>query len=184
MCNSFNRLLVIQTMLATHMWDARAMPDDEDEDEDEDEDDEDEDEDEDECTSIKIALLENDKGDLNEVLKIFVKKRDTEGTQMMPARICRRSNYLASLLPPVLWLLGRRPEAEAEAHRVLWEYPLSLVARANTFYILWKKGAKAEAAAVLKPLVNLRRKWPQLYENILWEGSLSFKKIIKSHVCK
>ena len=173
MCNSFNRLLAIQTMLANPLGDACPMPDDDNVDE---------------CTSIELSLMENDEGDFNEVLKIVVKNTDgdqkhTKGTQMMPAKVCNRSNYLASLLPPVLWLMGRRPEAEAEAHRVLWEYPLSLVARANTFYILWKKGAKAEAAAVLKPLVNLRRKWPQLYENILWEGSLSLCEPVCVCVC-
>ena len=156
-------------MLANPIEDVCAMPDDDNDDDNEDE-----------CTSIELALVENDEGYLNRVLKIFVKKRDTdedqkhtEGTQMMPTIFCSRSNYLASLLPPVLWLMGRRQEAEAEAHRVLRKYPLSFVARANTFYILWKKGAKAEAAALLKPLVNLRRKRPKLYENILWEGSLS-----------
>ena len=154
--------------------------------------DDDDDDDEEDTTDIEVMLMEDSRGDFTRVMKMFSQKkkkkkseagskeeddeeeddddRSEERGRGVRASVCSRKNYFVTFIPVIQWLLGRKEEAEAGARRVLRKYPLSLVARANVFYVLWRKGARAEAVDVLGPLVNFRSKRPELYQQVLYEG--------------
>ena len=124
-------------------------------------------------TEVSVKLLVTDEGDFTTVLKVFVK---SDGRKE-----CARSDALSSFKVVIRWLLGHKDNAEEvaqEAHRVLRVYPFSFVARANLFYILWRKGDKTEAVDVLRPLVELRKWRPEIYERILCECTLLFSLLI------
>ena len=147
--------------------------DSDDSDDDSDDDDDDDDDDGDTNCKVFIEFLESIGGDLTEVLTIFVKNGAEEKDNQTP--VCKqvirsRGNYYRTFLVVIKWLLGRKREAEAEADCELREYPLSFIARANLFFILWKKGAREEAADTLRPLQELRERKPDIYQRILCEG--------------
>ena len=115
---------------------------------------------------VSVKLLETDEG-FTRVLKDFV---TTDGRKESA-----RSDPLSNLKVVIQWLLGHAREAEKvaqEACRVLRVYPFSFVARANLFYILWRKGDRAEAVDTLMPLVELWQRRPETYRMILCEGNL------------
>ena len=124
-------------------------------------------------TEVSVKLLETNEGDFTKVLKVFAKiDRRNE---------CTRIDALSSFQVVIRWLLGQKDNAEEvaqEAHHVLRVYPFSFVARANLFYILWRKGDRTEAVDVLRPLVELRKWRPEIYERILCEGTLLFSLLI------
>ncbi|KAK7099926.1 hypothetical protein V1264_022955 [Littorina saxatilis] len=127
-------------------------------------------------TMVCVSFLRSDTKRFQVYLKAFIKfpeKAEEDDERVFPMWIRevlrRRSNYFASFLVVVNWLLGRRRQAEEQAMDLRLKYPLSMVARANVFYILWKQGKRAEAVSALSLLSGIRKDFPELYKDVLCE---------------
>ena len=128
--------------------------------------------------NLLVVLLRTDSGDFSFVEEILVKRTRTEheqkeGKTKTLSRLFPRNHHNACFLVVITWLLGRSPDAETQARRLALQYPYSFVAVANLFYILWKKGDKADAVAILRPLLRLKEKKPDVYQAVLMEGVLT-----------
>ncbi|KAK7099927.1 uncharacterized protein [Littorina saxatilis] len=124
-------------------------------------------------TMVCVSFLRSDTKRFQVYLKTFIKfpEKTEEDDKRVWVReaLRRRSNYFASFLVVVNWLLGRTRQAEEQAMDLRLKYPLSMVARANVFYVLWKQGKRAEAVSALSLLSGIRKDFPELYKDVLCE---------------